>query len=82
MKRIVLLSVIVLSFVAASDARAEKARTKRSSDSMAASLLRQAPGLRAEVLRLALDAAQTAEERGLVQRRDVITVIDLSLIHI
>jgi L,D-transpeptidase catalytic domain len=79
MKRIVLVSVIVLSFVAASDARAEKARTKRSSDSMAASLLRQAPGLRAEVLRLALDAAQTAEERGLVQRRDVITVIDYSL---
>jgi len=80
MKRIVLVSVLALSFMAASDARAEKAtRTKRSSDSLAAALLRQAPGLRAEVLRLALDAAQTAGERGLVSRQDVITVIDYSL---
>ena len=79
MKRIVLASFIVLSFVVASDARAEKATRRHSSDSLAASLLRQAPGLRAEVLRLALDAAQTAEDRGLVQRRDVITVIDYSL---
>ena len=81
MKRIVLFSVLALSVVAASDARAEKApRTKkRSTDSLAATLLKQAPGLRGEVLRLALDAAQTADERGLVQRRDVITVIDYSL---
>ena len=64
----------------ASDASAAKApRKKRSTDSLAASLLRQAPGLRMEVLRLALDAAKTAEERGLVHRRDVITVIDYSL---
>ncbi|MDP9191856.1 MAG: murein L,D-transpeptidase catalytic domain family protein [Acidobacteriota bacterium] len=78
MKRIVLASLIVLSFVAASEAQAEKATRKRS-DSLSASLLRQAPGLRAEVLRLALDAAKTADERGLVKRRDILTVIDYSL---
>jgi hypothetical protein len=44
-----------------------------------APLLQQAPGLRADVLRLALDAAHRAEDRGLVQRRDLLTVIDYSL---
>jgi hypothetical protein len=43
------------------------------------SLLQQAPGLRGEVLRLAIDAAQHAAARGLVARRDVLTVIDYSL---
>jgi hypothetical protein len=79
MKRTAAAAFILLSLVLASDAHAAKATRKHSTDSLAASLLRQAPGLRAEVLRLALDAAQTAEERGLVQRRDVITVIDYSL---
>ena len=80
MKRFVLASVLAFSFFAATDAVAEKAtRTSRSSDALAASLLRQAPGLRAEVLRLALDAADAAGERGLVRRRDIITVIDYSL---
>lgn len=77
MKRLVLVSVIACSFFAASDVLAAKRRP--SSDALAASLLRQAPGLRGEVLRLALDAAQTAGDRGLVRRRDVITVIDYSL---
>ncbi|HEV7764536.1 MAG TPA: murein L,D-transpeptidase catalytic domain family protein [Thermoanaerobaculia bacterium] len=80
MKRIVLASIVTSLLFAASDARAAKApRTSRSSDALNAALLRQAPGLRAEVLRLALDAAKTAGERGLVQRRDIITVIDYSL---
>lgn len=48
-------------------------------DSLIKSLLRQAPGLRAEVLRMAMKAAQTAEEEGLVTRRNVLTVIDYSL---
>jgi hypothetical protein len=73
MKRIVLATIVFLSFAVAGEARTEK------SDALAASLLRQAPGLRGEVLRLALDAAQTASERGLVRRRDIITVIDYSL---
>jgi hypothetical protein len=79
MKRIAAASFIVLSFFVASTASAAKAPRKRSTDSLTASLLQQAPGLRAEVLRLALDAAQTAEAKGLVRRSDVITVIDYSL---
>jgi len=51
----------------------------KSSDPLIASLVRQAPGLRSEVLRLALEAAQKAAERGLVKRRDLLTVIDYSL---
>ena len=42
-------------------------------------LLKQAPGLQANVLRLALDATGCAAERGLVKRRDLLTVIDYSL---
>lgn len=44
-----------------------------------ASLLSQAPGLRAEVLRMAMEAAQKAAEKGLVKRRELLTVIDYSL---
>ena len=81
MKRFVLASVLAFSFVTATDAVAAKAvrSSRSSSDSLSASLLRQAPGLRSEVLKLALDAAQTAGERGLLRRRDIITVIDYSL---
>jgi hypothetical protein len=50
-----------------------------SSDVLAASLISQAPGLRADVLKLALDAAANAGNRGLVKRRDLLTVIDYSL---
>lgn len=42
-------------------------------------LLRQAPGLRENVLRLALDASGCAAQKGLVKRRELLTVIDYSL---
>ena len=42
-------------------------------------LLKQAPGLRANVLSLALTALHNAESRGLVRREDRLTVIDYSL---
>jgi hypothetical protein len=42
-------------------------------------LLKQAPGLRANVLSLALTALNNAESRGLVRRDDRLTVIDYSL---
>jgi len=42
-------------------------------------LLRQSPGLRANVLSLALTALNNAESRGLVKRDDRLTVIDYSL---
>ena len=53
--------------------------TASPSDSLLTALVRQAPGLRAAVLRLALDATVCAEEQGLVKRKDLLTVIDYSL---
>jgi L,D-transpeptidase catalytic domain len=49
------------------------------SDTLVSSLLKQAPGLRENVLKLALDATTCAAERGLLKRRNVLTVIDYSL---
>lgn len=49
------------------------------SDALVTSLVRQAPGLREQVLRLALNAADCAAEKGLVRRRNLLTVIDYSL---
>ena len=49
------------------------------SDSMISYLVRQAPGLRSNVLRLAINAADCATNRGLVRRRGLLTVIDYSL---
>ncbi|HET8796536.1 MAG TPA: murein L,D-transpeptidase catalytic domain family protein [Thermoanaerobaculia bacterium] len=53
--------------------------SNRPSDNLLPSLLRQAPGLKADVLRLALNATGCAAEKGLVQRTDLLTVIDYSL---
>jgi hypothetical protein len=75
MKRIVLVLLI-----AAAAVRAEAARPCAAPpESLISSLLRQTPGLRSNVLRLALGASECAAERGLVKRRDVVTVIDYSL---
>jgi L,D-transpeptidase-like protein len=72
MKRFLASTAFVLLFFAA-------ATTARAAGDEVAPLLQQAPGLRAEVLRLALSAAEKAEAAGLVQRRDLLTVIDYSL---
>jgi hypothetical protein len=81
MKRTILAALfLAASFAAtfaASDARA--ACSDKPSDKLVSSLVRQAPGLRSSVLRLALDATGCAAERGLVKRRDLLTVIDYSL---
>jgi len=74
-KRLVSGIAIVLAFTAASDMRAAESAP----EGLVKSLLRQAPELRAEVLKMALDAAHTAAQRGLVQRKDLLTVIDYSL---
>ena len=42
-------------------------------------LLSQAPGLSPKVLKLAMNATTCAEQRGLVKRHDLLTVIDYSL---
>jgi hypothetical protein len=49
------------------------------SDSTISYLVKQAPGLRSDVLRLAIDAADCATTRGLVHKRGLLTVIDYSL---
>lgn len=49
------------------------------SESLATQLLEQAPGLKADVLRMALRATGCAADKGLVKRRDLLTVIDYSL---
>jgi hypothetical protein len=69
MKRFPAFLASLLLFVAAGSAHADDV----------APLLQQAPGLKADVLRLAMNAAQKAEEKGLVQRRDLLTVIDYSI---
>ena len=66
---------ILLAITAASDMRA----AEPASDGLVKSLVRQAPGLRSDVLKMALQAAHTAAERGLLQRQDLLTVIDYSL---
>ena len=70
MKR--LFVTIALAFVAATNLHAAP-------DALVTTLVSRAPGLRADVLRMALDAAGSAAERGLVPRRNLLTVIDYSL---
>src|SRR5438105_11423875 len=70
MKRLLL--AIAIAFAGA-------ANVKAAPDALVTTLVSQAPGLRADVLRLALDAAGSAAKRGLVARRNMLTVIDYSL---
>ena len=72
MKRLLLTIAIALAL-------AVPVRAAASSDALVASLLRQAPGLRADVLKLAMAAATRAGDRGLVTRKNLLTVIDYSL---
>jgi len=72
MKRLLLTIVVTAAF-------AMPMHATDSSDAVVASLVTQAPGLRPKVLKLALDAATRAEDRGLVPRRNLLTVIDYSL---
>ena len=55
-----------------------QAGTTKAAD-VTAQVITQAPGLRAEVLKLALAAAARAEDKGLIPRHDLLTVIDYSL---
>jgi hypothetical protein len=78
MKRSIL-AVVVASFALCAIAVHAEPCTDRPSETLVSSLLREAPGLKGEVLRLALDATGCAAERGLVKRRHLLTVIDYSL---
>ncbi len=78
MKRLVFSLVLAVLSVAPRTFASTACRATPS-QSLMSSLLRQAPGLRPGVLRLALGATGCAEERGLVRRGDLLTVIDYSL---
>ncbi len=79
MKRLLFALTLAAAFAAVPAQAATGAKGEPSDSSLIRSLLRQAPGLRSNVLRLALDAASQAAEEGLVTRRNLLTVIDYSL---
>jgi hypothetical protein len=72
MKRLFLSLAVALTF-------AVPMHAADSSEVLVDSLITQAPGLRPDVLKLALIAATRAEDQGLVPRHDLLTVIDYSL---
>jgi hypothetical protein len=72
MKRLLLSIAVTVAF-------AVPMRAADSSDAEITSLVTQAPGLRPDVLKLALAAATRAEDSGLVKKRNLLTVIDYSL---
>ncbi|HJQ38530.1 MAG TPA: murein L,D-transpeptidase catalytic domain family protein [Thermoanaerobaculia bacterium] len=76
MKRIVLATAVAFACLTAP---ATLAAEKKKPETLVKSLIRQAPGLRGDVLRLALEATQRAKSQGLVKRNDLLTVIDYSL---
>jgi L,D-transpeptidase-like protein len=67
-----------LAFVLATPVLAEPCHATAPA-TLVSTLLGQAPGLSPKVLQLAISAATCAENRGLVKRRDLLTVIDYSL---
>jgi hypothetical protein len=75
MKRLLLAPAFAVLFAAPLHASCKSG----AAEPLLRSLLRQAPGLKAEVLTLALDATACAAEKGLVKRRELLTVIDYSI---
>jgi hypothetical protein len=69
----------VLAMASSTGARAETATCGNVNDTLVSTLVKQAPGLRANVLRLAIGSAACATQQGLVKRNDLISVIDYSL---
>jgi len=76
MKRLLVASALTVAFAATPGFAGKPCQEKPLADP---NLLAQAPGLRAEVLQLALKATACAADRGLVKRKNVLTVIDYSL---
>src|SRR5437763_2550781 len=71
MKKLIL-AVVLIGIVA-------PARAAQPAPSLLQSLVRQAPGLKLDVLKMAVDAANKAAGQGLVARKNLLTVIDYSL---
>jgi len=74
MKRLFLTITVALALATTSLHAAESVN-----DGLVRPLLKQAPGLNAKVLSLAIAAAHKAEAKGLVKRHNLLTVIDYSL---
>jgi hypothetical protein len=74
-------TALALSFFSAPSAVADAADVSRDAEAMAWAdeVASQATGLRPEVLRLAVEAADCADSRGLVESGRLLTVIDYSL---
>ncbi|HVS32550.1 MAG TPA: murein L,D-transpeptidase catalytic domain family protein [Thermoanaerobaculia bacterium] len=79
MKRLLVLWASLIGFAVPLSASGTPQCSARSPESLVSSLLRQAPGLKADVLKLALSASECAAQRGLVKRREVLSVIDYSI---
>jgi hypothetical protein len=79
MKRLAIVTTVLFSIAAPQLAVAETKCGANVQDSLVTSLVRQAPGLRREVLRLAMEASACAAQRGFVRRDDLLTVIDYSI---
>jgi len=78
-RKILAVAATLMIAVPESQAAAAVLGSSATNDAFVASLVKQAPGLRTEVLRLAIDAAGDAAQKGLVKRRDLLTVIDYSI---
>ena len=76
MKRLIVLVTVAMGLLVAP---ALQAAAHAPSDPLVSALVQQAPGLRSDVLKLALDAEQTAAKQGLVTRQNLLTVIDYSM---
>jgi hypothetical protein len=76
MNKLVITAVVVLL---STQAFAKEQCKAPAPDSLVSYLVRQAGGLRENVLKLALEASTCAENKGLVKRHNVLTVIDYSL---
>lgn len=79
MKRLVLATSAVLALAAPNLLAGGSECSNKTADSLVKTLVRQAPGLEPKVLRMALDAAGCAKQKGLVKRSHLLTVIDYSI---
>src|SRR5687768_15132007 len=79
MKQLLVLGALLIGFAVPLCAGGTSACGAKAPDSLVKTLLPQAPGLKADVLKLALSASECAAQRGLVKRRELLSVIDYSL---
>jgi hypothetical protein len=77
--RLLLAAILLTALSSGAVAASQRSCGDKAPDALVAALQNQAATLRAEVLRLALDATDCAARKGLVKRRDLLTVIDYSL---